>query len=93
MARVLITGSSDGLGLMAARLLVDDGHAVILHARNEQRSHHARKPLPGAEHVVIGDLERIAGMRQAAEQARSVDVKEGLLDACSKVTGIVLPDR
>ena len=37
MARVLITGSSDGLGLMAAGLLVDDGHAVTLHARNEQR--------------------------------------------------------
>jgi NAD(P)-dependent dehydrogenase (short-subunit alcohol dehydrogenase family) len=30
MAGVLITGSSHGLGLMAARLLVDDGHAVTL---------------------------------------------------------------
>jgi NAD(P)-dependent dehydrogenase (short-subunit alcohol dehydrogenase family) len=72
MARVLITGSSDGLGLMAARLLVDDGHAVVLHARNEQRSHHARKALSGAEHVVIGDLESIAGMRQVAEQANAL---------------------
>jgi NAD(P)-dependent dehydrogenase (short-subunit alcohol dehydrogenase family) len=32
MARVLITGSSDGLGLMAAQLLAEAGHAVTLHA-------------------------------------------------------------
>ena len=30
MSRVLITGSTDGLGLMAARLLADDGHSVTL---------------------------------------------------------------
>jgi NAD(P)-dependent dehydrogenase (short-subunit alcohol dehydrogenase family) len=35
VARVFITGSSDGLGLMAARLLIDQGHEVVLHGRNE----------------------------------------------------------
>jgi NAD(P)-dependent dehydrogenase (short-subunit alcohol dehydrogenase family) len=35
MSRVFITGSSDGHGLMAARLLVDEGHRVTLHARND----------------------------------------------------------
>ena len=34
MARVMITGSADGLGLMAAELLAQDGHEVTLHARN-----------------------------------------------------------
>jgi NAD(P)-dependent dehydrogenase (short-subunit alcohol dehydrogenase family) len=72
MARILITGSSDGLGLMAARLLVDDGHAVTLHARNEQRGGDARRALPGVEHVVIGDVESIAGMRQVAGQANAL---------------------
>ena len=38
MARILITGSSDGLGLMAAQLLAGGGHAVTLHARNEDRA-------------------------------------------------------
>ena len=37
MARVLITGSSDGLGLMAGELLARDGHEVTLHARNDAR--------------------------------------------------------
>jgi hypothetical protein len=37
MARVFITGSSDGLGLMAARLLIEQGHEVVVHGRNEAR--------------------------------------------------------
>jgi NAD(P)-dependent dehydrogenase (short-subunit alcohol dehydrogenase family) len=32
MARVFIMGSSDGLGRMAAQLLIDQGHTVVLHA-------------------------------------------------------------
>ena len=38
MARVFITGSSDGLGLMAGKLLIEQGHEVVLHGRNEARS-------------------------------------------------------
>jgi short-subunit dehydrogenase len=38
MARVFITGSSDGLGLMAGELLISQGHDVTLHARDHQRA-------------------------------------------------------
>jgi hypothetical protein len=41
MARVFVTGSSDGLGLMAARRLIEQGHEVVLHGRNEARSRDA----------------------------------------------------
>ena len=34
MARILITGSADGLGRAAAQTLLDDGHEVVVHARN-----------------------------------------------------------
>jgi NAD(P)-dependent dehydrogenase (short-subunit alcohol dehydrogenase family) len=72
MARVLITGSSDGLGLMAAELLVHVGHAVTLHARNDQRAADARRALPAAEHVVVGDLASIEGTREVADQANAL---------------------
>ncbi len=36
MARILITGSSDGLGRMAAAFLIHQGHQVVLHARNKK---------------------------------------------------------
>jgi NAD(P)-dependent dehydrogenase (short-subunit alcohol dehydrogenase family) len=48
MARVFITGSADGLGLMAARLLLDDGHDVTLHARNDDRAEQTRHAEPRA---------------------------------------------
>jgi NAD(P)-dependent dehydrogenase (short-subunit alcohol dehydrogenase family) len=34
MSRILITGSAGGLGREAARLLVGEGHEVVLHARD-----------------------------------------------------------
>jgi FAD dependent oxidoreductase len=60
VARIFITGSSDGLGLMAARLLVDQGHEVVLHGRNEGRSREALAAAAGARGVVSGDLSNSA---------------------------------
>lgn len=69
MSRVLITGSTDGLGLAVARRLADDGHEVTLHARSDARAEDARAALPAAEAVVVGDLSTSAGIRAVAEQA------------------------
>jgi NAD(P)-dependent dehydrogenase (short-subunit alcohol dehydrogenase family) len=82
--RILITGSSEGLGLMAARLLADQGHAVTLHARNDARAATARAALPGAERVLIGDVSTIAAARQVAEQANA----SGQYDAVIHNVGI-----
>ena len=71
MARVFITGSSDGLGLTAGRFLAGQGHAVVLHARNEARAETARAALPQAEAVLIGDLSTLAAMRGVADQANA----------------------
>jgi NAD(P)-dependent dehydrogenase (short-subunit alcohol dehydrogenase family) len=46
---VFVTGSADGLGLMAGRLLADEGHAVVLHARDDGRARIAAEALPAAE--------------------------------------------
>ncbi len=72
MARVFVTGSSDGLGLMAARLLLEQGHTVVAHARNEQRAEHTRSELPGAETVLIGDFASLRQTRELAEQATAL---------------------
>jgi NAD(P)-dependent dehydrogenase (short-subunit alcohol dehydrogenase family) len=84
MSRVLITGSTEGLRLMAARLLADDGHSVTLHARSAARAQDARAALPAARAVVIGDLSSIAGMRQVAEQANA----DGPYDAVIHNAGV-----
>lgn len=69
MARVFVTGSSDGLGLMAARLLLEQGHTVVAHARNPQRAEHTRRELPGAEDVLVADFAKLDQIRALAIEA------------------------
>src|SRR5580658_6947406 len=83
VARVLITGSADGLGLMAGQLLAEGGHAVTLHARNATRAAHARRALSNAD-VLVGDVATIDGMREVAEQANA----SGRFDAVIHNVGI-----
>lgn len=59
MARIFITGSADGLGLLAAKSLISSGHQVVLHARSKARAKHALEKAPGAEDVFIADLSSI----------------------------------
>ena len=73
MARILVTGSSDGLGLMAAQLLVEHGHEVLAHARNDARAQTTRQAVPGAAAVLVGDLSSIEETRQLAAAAGSCD--------------------
>jgi NAD(P)-dependent dehydrogenase (short-subunit alcohol dehydrogenase family) len=84
MSRVFITGSSDGLGLMAAQLLIDQGHEVVLHGRNADRTREARSKAPKAADTVTGDLATIAGATQLARQANRL----GPFDAVIHNAGI-----
>ena len=72
MSRIFISGSSTGLGLMAAELLVQQGHQVVLHARNAARAEDARLALPRAEAVVEGDLDTITGAKVVAERVNEL---------------------
>jgi NAD(P)-dependent dehydrogenase (short-subunit alcohol dehydrogenase family) len=71
MARVFVTGSSTGLGLLSARWLEARGHGVTVHARNAQRTDELRAALPHAP-LVVGDLSRIDEVRGVAEQVNAL---------------------
>jgi NAD(P)-dependent dehydrogenase (short-subunit alcohol dehydrogenase family) len=89
MARVLVTGSSDGLGLGTAQALIAGRHEVTLHARNEERAEAARQLAPDAERVVIGDVATLAGMRSVADQANAT----GRYDAIVHNVGVGYRDQ
>jgi NAD(P)-dependent dehydrogenase (short-subunit alcohol dehydrogenase family) len=84
MARIFITGSSDGLGLMAAQLLVEQGNSVVLHARSQQRADETQNKLPAAESVVFGDLTSMTQTRRVADQVNQL----GTFDAIIHNAGI-----
>jgi NAD(P)-dependent dehydrogenase (short-subunit alcohol dehydrogenase family) len=91
MAKIFISGSSTGLGLMTGRLLVEQGHQVVLHGRSGARSRDAHQQLPQALEVVTGDLSTVRGAREVAEQVNRL----GRFDAVIHNAGIGYrePDR
>lgn len=89
MARILVTGSADGLGRLAAQRLVEQGHEVALHARSPARAREARQAVPGAVAALAGDLSSVAETRAVAEQA----VRAGPFDAVIHNAGVLHPPR
>ena len=72
MARVLITGSTAGLGRAAARQLLDGGHEVVLHARNSVRAGSVDDLAGRAAGVVVGDLASADETRGVADQVNAI---------------------
>jgi NAD(P)-dependent dehydrogenase (short-subunit alcohol dehydrogenase family) len=83
MARIFITGSTDGLGRAAAQSLMEDGHEVVLHARSAERAAAMTLATKSAG-VVIGDLSSAAETRSIADQVNAI----GPMDAVIHNAGI-----
>ncbi|MES2512876.1 MAG: SDR family NAD(P)-dependent oxidoreductase [Bacteroidota bacterium] len=84
MARIFITGSADGLGQLAAQALINQGHQVVLHARNKDRANLALEKAPGAENVLIADLSSIDDTKALAPKVNAL----GKFDAIIHNAGI-----
>lgn len=86
MARVLITGSTTGLGLLAARQLWAGGHEAVLHARNEERADDVRAAVDRPDPtVVVGDLGMLHEVATLAEGIAAL----GHLDAVVHNAGVL----
>jgi NAD(P)-dependent dehydrogenase (short-subunit alcohol dehydrogenase family) len=72
MARIFITGSTDGLGRAAARSLLDEGHEVVLHARSTERASTLADLASETIGIVIGDLRSAAEVQSIAEQVNAI---------------------
>ncbi len=86
MARIFITGSASGLGLGAARAMLDDGHDVVLHARTPERAKALGVLAERAAGVVVGDLSSAAEIHSLAGQLNSI----GRMDAVIHNAGTYL---
>ena len=90
MSRIFITGSVDGLGLLAARSLMSEGHEVVLHARSRERASAVADLAQHSAGLVVGDLSSAAQTRAVAEQVNAL----GRMDAVIHNAGIYqVPDR
>jgi 3-oxoacyl-[acyl-carrier protein] reductase len=68
--RVLVTGSSSGIGEATARLFAQEGAKVIVHGRNRDRAEKVAADI-GAAGIAIGDLSNDQGATEVCNQARA----------------------
>ena len=86
MARIFITGSTDGLGRAAAATLIGEGHQVVLHARSPERAAALDELAPRSAGVVTGDLSSATETRRVADQVNAI----GRMDAVIHNAGVYL---
>ena len=89
---ILVTGSTDGIGLEAARLLVAQGHRVLLHGRNPSKLKEVKKTLArlagdGQVESYLADLSR---MNEVEALAKTVAGRHKRLDVLINNAGVFL---
>jgi NAD(P)-dependent dehydrogenase (short-subunit alcohol dehydrogenase family) len=84
MTRVFVTGSTAGLGLATATALADDGHNIVVHARNRQRATGLDDLVRRGAELVLGDLAVRAEVLDIADQVNAL----GPMDAVVHNAGV-----
>ncbi|MEM8885544.1 MAG: SDR family NAD(P)-dependent oxidoreductase [Planctomycetota bacterium] len=82
---ILITGSTDGIGLATARSLVAQGHRVLLHGRNPAKLEAVRAELGDGVEAFAADLSDFA---QVESLAQAVAAQHDHLDVLINNAGV-----
>lgn len=87
MAKILVTGSTEGLGFLTAKKLINQGNEVVLHARNEQRAAEVKQELPQVKDIVIGDLSSRKDIDNLAKQINKLGRFDTIIHNAGVYTG------
>lgn len=89
---ILVTGSTDGIGLETARMLLSLGHTVLLHGRNSTKLEAVEKTLSKARSDNDGQVERyvadLSRMSDVKALAQAVGEKHSKLDVLINNAGV-----
>lgn len=68
---ILITGSTDGIGLLTAQTIAKEGHKILLHGRSAARLQEAVTKVGGQAETIAADLSRMADIQNLAAEVRT----------------------
>jgi NAD(P)-dependent dehydrogenase (short-subunit alcohol dehydrogenase family) len=83
--RILVTGSTDGLGREVAAALAQRGASVLIHGRDPSKVEAAAADI-GADAGLVADLADLGAVRSLAGEA-------GRLDTLVNNAGVIVPER
>lgn len=90
--KILVTGSTDGVGLATARELLDSGHHVVVHARTQSRLAAVQELLDDGAEAVVGDLGILDEVHDLVEQANALGPFNAVIHNAGTMDGsAVLP--
>lgn len=85
---ILITGSTDGVGLTSAKRLVSEGHQVLIHGRNAEKLKKVEEILRSEGGQVESFLADLTQMADVEKLAKEVSAKHKKLDALINNAGV-----
>jgi len=85
---ILITGATDGIGLETARMLVEQGHCILLHGRNAEKLQKVETKLSalGTVESYVADL---SDLKAVMSLAKAVAEKHTKLDVLINNAGVL----
>ncbi|MEL7098748.1 MAG: SDR family NAD(P)-dependent oxidoreductase [Pseudomonadota bacterium] len=83
---ILVTGATDGIGLLTAKKLAAAGHTVLLHGRSPDKLERAAQQVGGKVETFIADL---SDLEATAALADAVGAKHDHLDALINNAGVL----
>ena len=83
---ILITGSTDGIGLLTAKKLAGQGHKVLIHGRSPAKLDTAAAEIGGTHETYVADL---ADLDSVTKLAADISAKHDRLDVLINNAGVL----